>query len=110
MDWSQLFQFGVPTALLAAGLWFTVKHIWPFVVRAWETQSEERRQEREKFLETVNSMMKTFESISRSERDTRIDERNRFLAALEQHNRHLADVVEAQEELRQAIDSNRRDK
>lgn len=55
MDWIDLVvRLGLPTALLTMGGWFLIKHVWPFVVKTWETTQAERVAEREKFLSALD--------------------------------------------------------
>lgn len=65
MDWVQIGStFGIPVLLLTAIAYFTVRHVWPFVVKQLEVFQEERRQERKAWEEErkVNTM--TLQQIS----------------------------------------------
>jgi hypothetical protein len=99
LDWLEFFgRYGLPTIILAAISIFFAKHVWPFIVRAWEQQQEERRAEREQFLkelsnarqqflDELSNARKEFKIVMEAERGVRIDERNRFLEQLSSRDR-----------------------
>lgn len=102
MDWFDFaIRAGFPLAALAFIGWFLVKHVWPFVVKAWHDSQAERREEREKNLETLEKTQEMFQRLIDIERTVRIEERDRFLAALNQQGATLVRVAETQAQIAQ---------
>lgn len=98
MDWLEFFgRYGLPTIILAAISIFFARNVWPFIVRAWEQQQDERRAERQQFLVELSEARKAFRKEMEAEREVRIDERNRFLVALEGHRLQLETIAETLE-------------
>lgn len=86
MDWLDFtIRVGFPLAALAAIGWFVTKHVWPFIVSAWQEQQKERREEREKYLASLKEQGESFRSILAEGERIRREERDKFLAALEAH-------------------------
>lgn len=99
MDWLEFFgRYGLPTIILAAISVFFAKQIWPFIVRSWENQQAERREERNLFLAALEKQEESTERIVKEERATRLAERDRFLAALEGHRKQLETIANTLEE------------
>lgn len=105
MDWVDfVIRVGLPTAALAGIGWFVAARVWPFIVKAWETQQNERKEEREKFLAALAAERESFQQVVTTERLARIDERDRFLGALEKHRQELAGITRTQQQLRRALE------
>lgn len=86
MDWLDFtIRVGFPLAALAAIGWFVTKHVWPFIVSAWNQQQQERREEREKYLASLEKQGESFRAILAEGERIRREERDRFLDALEAH-------------------------
>lgn len=84
-------KFGLPTFLLIVfglGVW---KGMWPFAVKAWEDQQIERREERTRFLDTLREERIAFQEMVVYEKSVRIEEREKFLHALDGHTKLMGD-------------------
>lgn len=105
MDWFDLIiRAGLPTATLVCIGWFFATRVWPFIIRAWQDQQEERQEERDRFLAALEKNQETFQKVVEAERVIRLDERDRFLSALEKHREELAGITRTQQQLRRALE------
>lgn len=111
MEWIQLsLQYGLPTFLLISVVVGLYKGAWPVAVRAWDEQQAERREERERFLSTlerfdhtINEERKSFQVMLTTERAMRLEERNLFLSVLDKHTEKLTGVTEKLGDITDAV-------
>lgn len=105
MDWFDFaIRAGFPLAALAFIGWFLVKYVWPFIVKAWNDSQAERREEREKSLATLEKTQGMFERLIDIERNVRIEERDKFLAALSQQSATLMRIADTQAQIAETQD------
>lgn len=84
-------RVGIPVLILIGILYFTIRYVWPFITgNAWpflvglvETSRKERIEEREKFLAAINRLV-----------DERDEERAAFIESMRQRDEKLADSRE----------------
>jgi len=103
-------KFGLPTFLLVVfglGVW---KGMWPFAVKAWEDQQSERKEERTRFLDALKDERAAFKEMVIYEKSVRIEEREKFLNALDRQadlmtefSRQLMTVSNALLEVKRAM-------
>lgn len=97
MDWFDFaIRAGLPTAFLGFIGWFLVKHVWPFIVKAWNDSQVERREDREKNLAALEKQTEMLERLMDGERRTRVEERDRFVGILDRQGDSLKQIAEAQ--------------
>lgn len=105
MDWVEFFtRFGVTAGVLVLILVFLGRSLWPAALKAWEDQQKERREERTQFLNALTDERKAFKAAVDEERQSRIQESQRFLAALELHGRQIATMAETNTKILQALE------
>lgn len=97
MDWFDFaIRAGLPTAFLAFIGWFLVRHVWPFITKAWNDSQTERREDREKNLAALEKQTEMLERLMDVERKTRVEERDRFVGILDRQGDSLKQIAEAQ--------------
>src|SRR5688500_15268300 len=105
MDWYDFaIRVGLPSAALAGIGWFVAARVWPFVINAWQEQQRERLEERDRFLSALEKNQETFQKLVDTERVVRLDERDKFLSALEKHREELQGITRTQQQLRRALE------
>lgn len=93
MDWIQIGStFGIPVLLLAGIAFFTVRNIWPFVVKRIEQNDERHRIETERFLTTLDNVTKAHTAETEA--------RDRVQAAQNDAIRNLTDAIKALQQAR----------
>lgn len=109
MDLTEFLErFGLPTLIVVAVLVFVWKlawpfvtdKIWPFVTAAWEDMQAERRDDQRRFLQSLVEQRMTFERVANEERRMRLEERDKFLGALDTLNKNMADVARVLEDFK----------